>query len=122
MSYKTLQNVDSTALSTIELPLFSDIYYSYTTTLEQKTFNIEMHFISFNESWNISILDEDGEPILVNQALVPSYPIDLPYSAGVEGFLFLSPIPNNANGKWDGLKWDLSENFTLNFITKTALL
>lgn len=122
MSYKTLLDVDTSELSQIELPLYSDIYYTFTTILEQKTFNIEIQFVSFSESWNISILDEDQEPVLMNQALVPSYPIDLPYAAGVEGFLFLEPIAENANGKWDDLKWDLSTNYTLNFITKTSLL
>lgn len=122
MSYKTLLDVDTSELSQIELPFYSDIYYTFTTILEQKTFNIEIQFVSFSESWNISILDEDQEPVLMNQALVPSYPIDLPYAAGVEGFLFLEPIAENANGKWNDLKWDLSANYTLNFITKTSLL
>lgn len=122
MSYKTLQNIDTKELSIIELPLYSDIYYSYTTTLEQKTFDIEIQFVSFNECWNISLLDEDKEPLLLNQALVPSCPIDVPFSSGLEGYFILTPTAENSSGKWGELKWDVSLNYKLNFITKTALL
>lgn len=122
MSYATLALIDTSELSVLDLPLYSDVYYSYTTTLEQKTFTVEILWTTFSESWNISIKDEDGEPVLLNQALVPSFPIDLPIAAGLEGFFFLEPIADNSNGKWDDLKWDLSNNYTLTFITKTSLL
>lgn len=122
MSYQSLLAVSSSELSQIVLPLYSDVYYSYTITLEQKTFDIEILWTVFSESWNISVKDQDGEPILINQALVPSFPIDLPIEAGLQGFFFLEPVAANSNGKWDSLKWDLSNNYTLTFITKTSLL
>jgi len=122
MSYKTIIDLDSSVISTVPLQLFSDVYYSYTTILERKTYKLDFQFVSFSESWNMSIYDEDEEPLLMNQALVPSYPIDPPISSGLEGFFILVPVADNSNGKWDDLKWNLQDNYYFAYITKTELL
>ncbi len=122
MSYSSLLEIDSGELSIIELPLYSDLSYSYSTTLEQKTFTLIITWNTFSESWNFSLNDEDDEPLLTNQALVYSFPIDLPIASGLEGYLLLEPISSNSKGKWDTLKWDLSSNYSLYFVTKTSLL
>lgn len=122
MAYNDLKDLDTSLLSIQPLSLFPDVSYSYTTTLEQKTYKISILWTVFNESWSFSLYDEDEEPILLNQALVPAFPIDVPILAGLMGYFTLIPVGENSNGKWDDLKWDLYKNYTLVYVTKTELI
>lgn len=122
MSYLTMLDVAEGDTSIVPLSLFSDVFYSYTAVLEQKTYTIKILWTSNNEGWNFSLYDEDEEPLLVNKALSPMFPIDPTISSGLQGYFLLVPIADNAKGKWEQLKWELQNNYYFVYVTKTTLL
>jgi len=107
------------AYTSINLPLFSDYYYSYSINLDDTNtvYVIEIQYNDYTEQWYMSLFTEDQVTILAGVALVPLYPIALDYALGdITGFFWLSPIPTLPTDKYAESPEALSKYYTFEYI------
>ncbi|MNN55950.1 hypothetical protein D3C81_1708560 [compost metagenome] len=64
----------------ISLPLFSDAFYTYSVALEGNSYNLEFTYNERMQLYSFSLYDADLNPIVLGEALVPSYPIFFEYA------------------------------------------
>lgn len=76
----------------VPLPLYSDSFYSYLSSLENQTYKIQ---ILWNERANIWVLNlylEDGTVLLLGERITPNYPLISEYNIdGLTGYFILVP-------------------------------
>ena len=81
-------------MNVVKLPLYSDQYHTYTTSLESSRFRLSFLWNERDNGWRLDILKEDGSPVLLGYKLVSSYPMLADYSLnddGISGYMVLLP-------------------------------
>ena len=74
----------------IEMPLFSDTYYTYAMAFEGNSYNLEFIYSERTQLYHISLYDAEQNPIVVGAGLVPGYPILLDYALfPLTGYIFM---------------------------------
>lgn len=103
--------------SYIELPLYEDFYYSYSVTLENNVYNLEISYNDYSKKWFMDIYTEDQELVLAGIALLPEYPITIDYVIpNLRGFFWLYPIPSIVTEKYQTEPESLSQYYTFKYI------
>lgn len=101
----------------VDLPLYSDPFYSYTISLEDNTYSMEFVLNERAGMWYMSMFTEDGEPIVRGIALVPNYPLLADYVIPeLTGFFLLLPIPSITTEKYKEEPEYLSQYYTLRYL------
>ena len=62
-------------LNYIDIPLFSDTYYTYAIPLEGVSYNLEFVYNERAQLYYINLYDADMNALVLGEALVPNYPI-----------------------------------------------
>lgn len=62
-------------LKYINLNLYSDAYYSYTTSLEGQAYSLTIQWNERVQGWFLSIRTDDNTLIISGVRIVPNYPI-----------------------------------------------
>jgi hypothetical protein len=86
-------------MNVIELPLYEDQYYTYTTNLEGARYSLTFLWNERDGGWRMDILKEDRTPILLGYKIVSSYPMLADYSLnddGISGYMVLLPKSKEA--------------------------
>lgn len=105
-----------TTYSYVDLPLYSDYFYSYTVALEDNSYVVEVVYNQYATVWYMSLYTEDQEPIVQGIALVPEYPILADYVIpNLSGFFWLYPIPTMPSDKYAESPEALAQYFTLKY-------
>jgi hypothetical protein len=79
----------------IEMPLFADLAYRYSLSLEGQSFQFKFYWVQRATQWQFDIRQEDQTPIVLGYALVPQFPMleDLPLEGfGLTGHFALMPV------------------------------
>ncbi|WP_338807659.1 hypothetical protein V8U11_16045 [Pseudomonas chlororaphis] len=79
----------------VELPLFSELSYRYSASLETVSLQFKYYWNERATQWQMDIRLEDQTPVILGYALVPQYPmlIDLPLeNIGLSGHFELLPV------------------------------
>lgn len=102
----------------VDLPLYADSFYSYSVSLENVSYTIEILYNERQKLWHMSLFTEDGDPIIQGIALVPQYPILQGYLIdGLTGFFWLTPIPSLTSEKYITEPESLNQYYTFKYIT-----
>lgn len=62
-------------LNFIQLPLFNDVYYSYTMNIEQENLTFVFRYNERSKSYYVDIYNQDGVPQILGVRIVPEYPL-----------------------------------------------
>lgn len=79
----------------VELPLYSDLSYRYSSSLETVSLQFKFYWNTRAKQWLMDIRLEDQTPLVLGYALVPQYPmlVDLPLeNVGLSGHFELLPV------------------------------
>lgn len=80
------------ALVNINLPLYSDPYYSYAVSLQGTSYIVELIYNERCSLYFMNLLTADSVPILEGVGVVPSYPVALDYALfPLTGWFWLEP-------------------------------
>lgn len=77
----------------VNMPLFTESYYSYTISLETISYNVEIVFNERVGLWYLSLYLQDNTPVFEGVAIVPGYPIALDYALNkLTGYFYLECV------------------------------
>lgn len=82
------------AVKVVNLPLYSDAFYSYAVSIERVSYFIKFRYNTRTKKWYFDLFTRDNQPVLVGQAIVPEYPITFDYVNPYSGFFWLEPLPD----------------------------
>jgi len=76
----------------IRLPLFNEIFYSYSTALDGNTFTLEFLFVERLESWIFTLRDSDQTALVSGARLTPNTTLFQDYQLeGIAGAFYFTP-------------------------------
>lgn len=102
----------------VELPLYSDSFYSYSVGLEEQTYTIEILYNERQERWHMSLFDQDGEALVRGVTMVPQYPLLKDINTDVlTGFFWLTPIAVINTEKYQTEPESLNQYYKFKYIT-----
>lgn len=79
----------------VSLPLFSDADYEYSIALQGDSYILRFIYNERMQLYTISLYDADNNPIIIGEALVPSYPIFLEYAIyPLTGYFYMEEKAN----------------------------
>jgi hypothetical protein len=82
------------ALRYVDIPLQPDPYYDLSIALEGNSYIVEFAYVERMQLYTISLYDSDKNPIVLGEALVPSYPIFQDYNIeNLTGHFLLTKKP-----------------------------
>lgn len=79
----------------VEMPLYSNLTYSYSLSLEGQSWNFKFYWVQRARQWHMDIRLENQTALILGYALVPQYPIleDFPLEGyGLSGRFVLMPV------------------------------
>ena len=79
------------------LPLYEDPDYYYTVPLENVAYKIRFYYNTRAERWVMDVRYADNEPIILNSAVLPNYPMLADYPLPFSGFFLLNPKTEEIN-------------------------
>lgn len=76
----------------VDIPIIDYPIYDLTIPLEGNSYILEFTYVERMKLYTISLFDSDRNPIILGEALVPSYPIFLDYAIpNMTGAFYLLP-------------------------------
>lgn len=111
------------AITTIELPLYTEKRYRYSTSIEGQSWQFTFRWNDRASLWHMDIHKEDQTPIILGHALVPQYPMMLDYileDFGLSGYFLLLPINTIISGKITDNYGIMPQFFTLLYVYNTT--
>lgn len=101
----------------VVLPLYEDADYKYSVALEGEAFTFRAYYNERTLLWHYDVRFEDGTPLLLGSALVPSYPIGVDYIlTPLTGYFSLVPISTTNTEKYKEFPFELSQYYRLYYI------
>lgn len=110
------------AITTIELPLYSEKRYRYSTNIEGQSWQLTFRWNQRAGQWHLDLHKEDQTPVLLGQALVSQYPMFLDYNLedfGLTGYFLLIPINTSVATKLSDGYSIMPQFFSLFYIYNT---
>lgn len=105
------------AIKSVDLPLFPNASYQYTTTLQRKTYKLKIVWNERASKWFLNLYDEDGTPLVLGVGLVPYYPIAIDYHIeGLTGYFALLPLAENWQGTYEKDPRNIYDYFSFHYI------
>jgi hypothetical protein len=78
------------SLKYVDLPLFSDSYYEYSISLQGVSYVLEFVYNERMSLYIFNLYDAESNPIVLGQALVPTFPILKDYAIeNLTGFFWM---------------------------------
>lgn len=68
------------ALQYVSLPLFADPFYEYSIALQGQSLVFRFTYNDRIAGYSIDLLDQDNNPIVIGERLIPGYPIFKEYA------------------------------------------
>lgn len=100
----------------INLPLYTDYFYSYTVSLENNTYELEFVYNQYGKKWYMSVYTEDRVPVVLGLALLPEYPIAIDYILpNLSGFFWLYPVAELYTNKYLEEPEAISQYYSLKY-------
>lgn len=82
----------------VNLTLYNHPNYSFTCSLEDRSYRIRLYYNERMASWVIDLSYSDRTPIILGQRLTPQFPLFLDYNlSGLSGYFHLVPIGKDQN-------------------------
>lgn len=104
----------------VTLPLFPDPYYSYPISLEGVSYKLDFQYNERAKSYFLSLYLADGTPLVLVEALVPSYPILKDYAiAEMSGFIWLEVKSNLQSEPYKEYPDQIDKYYNLYYIYNT---
>ncbi|WP_443698905.1 phage baseplate plug family protein [Pseudomonas sp.] len=101
----------------VALPLFPDASYTYPIALEGVSYNLEFLYNERASLYYISLYDSDSNPIVLGEALVPTYPIFKDYTIpGLNGFIWMEEIATLINEPYKLYPDSIDQYYNLYYI------
>ena len=84
------------------LPLFDSPYYSYTFSIDNKSYRFTFRYSSRSDSYKMDIRDSNGKYIIRGVKLITGLPLTSQYTLGeFIGDFFVIPKQRNKLYNWD---------------------
>lgn len=81
------------ALQYVSLPLFPDPFYEYSISLQGVSLIFRFTYSDRSEAYFIDLLDQDNNPIVMGERLVPGYPLFKDYALfPLTGWIWMEEI------------------------------
>lgn len=106
----------------VNLPLFPDADYGYSIALEGNSYNLQFTYNERMELYTISLFDEDSNPIVLGEGLVPYYPIFRDYALlNLSGWIWLEEIADNISEAYKVYPDKLDEYYQMYYVYDDGL-
>lgn len=74
----------------VSLNLFDEPYYEYSVSLEGNSYIVQFIYNERSTLYNFNLFDAERNPIVLGEALIPSYPMFLDYALeNLTGYFYL---------------------------------
>ncbi|WYN05065.1 virion structural protein [Pseudomonas phage UNO-G1W1] len=106
----------------VEMPLYADLKYRYSLSLEGQSFQFTFYWNTRCSQWHMDLRQEDQTPILLGYALVPQYPMGIDYNLedyGLNGYFKLLPVNSSISSKLTEESSIMPEFFKLYYVYNT---
>lgn len=101
----------------ISLPLFSDAEYEYTVALQGDSYTLRFTYNERMKLYTVSILSADLVPIVMGEALVPSYPMFFEYAIyPLTGYFYMYEKANIISEPYKVYPENINEYYELVYI------
>ena len=101
----------------VSLPLFSDAYYEYTVALQGNSYTLRFIYNERMKLYTISLYSADLEPIVVGEALVPSYPMFFEYALyPLTGYFYMYEKANLVSEAYKVYPENINEYYELTYV------
>ena len=101
----------------ISLPLFSDAEYEYTVALQGDSYTLRFTYNERMKLYTISLLSADLVPIVMGEALVPSYPMFFEYALyPLTGYFYMYEKANIISEPYKVYPENINEYYELVYI------
>lgn len=101
----------------ISLPLFSDAEYEYTVALQGDSYTLRFTYNERMKLYTVSILSADLVPIVMGEALVPSYPMFFEYAIyPLTGYFYMYEKANIISELYKVYPENINEYYELVYI------
>ena len=102
----------------IELPLYPEEDFSYTTSLEDTAYTLRIYYNRRMQKWFMDLMLDDGTELVMGVGLQHYYPINSDYQIeNLSGFFWLQP-KNDGNDEAAKNPDKLSEYYQLFYMWK----
>lgn len=101
----------------VALPLFSDAEYEYTVALQGDSYTLRFTYNERMKLYSISLLSADLVPIVMGEALVPSYPMFFEYAIyPLTGYFYMYEKANIISEPYKVYPENINEYYDLVYI------
>lgn len=101
----------------ISLPLFSDAEYEYTVALQGDSYTLRFTYNERMKLYTVSILSADLVPIVMGEALVPSYPMFFEYAIyPLTGYFYMYEKANIISEPYKVYPENINEYYELVYV------
>lgn len=101
----------------VALPLFSDAEYEYTVALQGDSYTLRFTYNERMKLYTISLLSADLVPIVMGEALVPSYPMFFEYALyPLTGYFYMYEKANIISEPYKVYPENINEYYELVYI------
>lgn len=106
----------------VNLPLFSDAEYEYSIALQGLSYILRFIYNERMKLYTLNLYDADRNPIVLGEALVPSYPIFFDYAISpLSGYFYLSEKANVQSEPYKIYPDKLATHYNFYYIYDTEL-
>jgi hypothetical protein len=101
----------------VALPLFSDAEYEYTVALQGDSYTLRFIYNERMKLYTISLLSADLVPIVMGEALVPSYPMFFEYALyPLTGYFYMYEKANLISEAYKVYPENINEYYELVYV------
>lgn len=101
----------------VALPLFSDAEYEYTVALQGDSYTLRFTYNERMKLYTISLLSADLVPIVMGEALVPSYPMFFEYALyPLTGYFYMYEKANIISEPYKVYPENINEYYELVYV------
>lgn len=80
-----------------KLPLYDDLDYEYSVSLEGNSYTLRLQYSTRTQTWSYSLSTEDGDSLILGEALLPNTITYYQRNKSLSGFFWLEPIALDIN-------------------------
>lgn len=104
----------------VNIPLFADPFYSYSISLEGNSYTLQFLYNERAQLYFLSMLDAENNPVVLGEAVVPTYPIFRDYALPLlSGWFWLEEKANILSEPYKVYPDKLNEYYNMYYIYVT---
>lgn len=101
----------------VDVPLLADPYYDLSISLEGNSYIIEFVYNERSQLYYMNFYNDDREPIVLGQALIPEYPIFIDYAlSNLSGYFWLLNNSSLISEPYKTYPENISQYYSLVFV------